>query len=141
MHHYGHLIRVLHCAISRSMTDALGQMELTSSQGRLLGYLARREEPLCPRDIEEEFHLSHPTVSGLLARLEKKQFIALRPDERDRRCKRIYILPKGMNCHEKINKTILENEERIVRGFSQEEKALFADFLTRAAGNMDSFSS
>lgn len=140
MRHYGHLIRVLHCAISQSMTDALGEMELTASQGRLLGYLARREEPLCPRDIEEEFHLSHPTVSGLLARLEKKQFIALRPDERDRRCKRIYLLPKGMNCHEKINKTILENEERIVRGFSQEEKALFADFLTRAAGNMDSFS-
>ena len=130
------MFRLLHCAISQSVTQALGQMELTSAQGRIMGYLAHQKEPPCAKDIEEEFHLSHPTVWGLLSRLEKKQFIQFRPDAQDRRCKRILISPKGWDCNERIFKTILENEERVVRDFSPEEKAQFADFLARAVHNM-----
>ena len=138
MFHYGHMARVLHCAVSQSMTEALGAMELTSAQGRIIGYLAHRAQPPCAKDIEAEFHLSHPTVSGLLSRLEKKNFIEFRPDEKDGRCKRIYILPKGWDCNERISKTIQENEARIVQDFSQEEKAQFADFFVRAVRNMGS---
>ena len=130
------MARVLHCAVSQTMTEAFGEMELTSAQGRIMGHLARRKRPPCAKDIEEEFHLSHPTVSGLLSRLEKKDFIEFRPDEKDGRCKRIYVLPRGLACHERIHKTIQENEARIVRGFTPEEKAQFADFLSRAVRNM-----
>ena len=136
MIHYGHMVRVLHCAVSQAMTEALGEMELTSAQGRVMGYLARRKEPPCARDIEEEFNLSHPTVSGLLSRLEKKNFIAFRPDERDGRCKRIVISEKGLRCHERMSQVIRENEQRIVKGFSQEEREQFALLLTRAVKNM-----
>ena len=87
--------------------------------------------------IEEEFHLSHPTVSGLLARLEKKGFLEFRADGHDRRCKRIFMLPKGRQCMDTMHRTILENEERLVRGFSQTEKEQFMHLLERAIGNMD----
>lgn len=136
MPHYGRLFRVLSSSISQRMTSALGEMDLTSAQGHIIGYLAHCKEPPCPRDLEETFHLSHPTVSGLLARLEKKGFLELTADPNDRRCKRIHMLAKGWDCDERIYGTILENEERIVQGFSEEEKAQFADFLTRAAQNL-----
>ena len=138
MNHYGHMIRILHCDISQAVTGAMAQMELTSAQGRIMGFLAMCKSPPCAKDIEEKFHLSHPTVSGLLARLEKKDFIEFRPDEQDRRCKRIYMLPKGADCNEQIYHAIEENERRIVAGFSEAEKAQFADFLVRAAKNMGS---
>ena len=112
------------------------EMELTSAQGRIMGFLAMRKDPPCAKDIEEEFNLSHPTVSGILSRLEKKDFIEFRPDPQDKRCKRIYMLPKGTDCNERIYHAIQENERLIVSGFSQEEKAQFADFLTRAANNL-----
>ena len=134
--HYGYLIKILHCGTSQSMTEALSSMDLTSAQGHLIGFLARSDKPLCARDIEEAFHLSHPTVSGLLSRLEKKTFLELRPDPEDRRCKRIYLLPKGRECIEIMDRTILNNEERFVRGFTQEEKEQFAAYLTRAIRNM-----
>ena len=136
MRHFGHAVRILHWCTDQSMTNALAQMELTAAQGRIMGYIAHSREPPCPRDLEEAFHLSHPTVSGLLSRLEKKGFIEFRPDEKDRRCKRIYVLPKGMECTEMMHRTIEENEERMVQGFTEEEKELFRSFLKRSIANM-----
>ena len=118
------------------MTAALTSMDLTAAQGHVMGYIAHREIPPCPRDIEEAFHLSHPTVSGLLSRLEKKGFIEFRTDENDRRCKRIHILPKGMELEETMHKTILATEDQLVQGFTDEEKAQFRQFLIRAIQNM-----
>lgn len=112
------------------------KLELTGVQGRIMGYLGVCETPPCARDIEEKFKLSHPTVSGLLSRLERKNFIEFRPDAQDKRRKRVYILPKGVDCNEQIYRVIQSNEQQIVKGFSQEEKAQFTDFLTRAARNL-----
>lgn len=135
-HHYGHLVRVLHACTDQVVTQALAEMELTAAQGRLMGYLAMRETPPCPRDIEEEFQLSHPTVSGLLSRLEKKGFISFRPDEDDRRSKRIYISPKGRACNETMYRILQENEVKMVRDFTEEEQTQFASLLERAIANM-----
>lgn len=134
--YYGHKIRILHWCTDQSMTAALEKMDLTAAQGHIMGYLSHRSEPPCPRDIEEVFHLSHPTVSGLLSRLEKKGFIAISPDARDRRCKRIHILPKGRESLETMHQTILHNENRLVQNFTEEEKLLFSDLLNRAIANM-----
>lgn len=118
------------------MTNALETMDLTAAQGHIMGYLAHRKTPPCPRDIESAFHLSHPTVSGILSRLEQKGFLELRTDPDDRRCKRIYVLPKGKQCLDLMHNTISSNEQRMVQGFSEEEQAQFAALLQRAITNM-----
>ena len=134
--HYGHLVRILHWCTDQVMTSALEAQELTAAQGHIMGYLSRQEQPPCPRDIEEAFHLSHPTVSGLLSRLEQKGFIELKTDPEDRRCKRIYVLEKGWQCHELMHQTIRENERRMTEGFTEEERECFSDLLQRAIRNM-----
>ena len=134
--HYGHRIRVLHGCMDQIMSAAVARMDLTPVQSRIMGYLVHRKDAPCARDVEEEFQLSHPTVSGILSRLEKKNFIEFRTDTVDRRCKRIYVLEKGWEHVEQIHRTIQENEERIVEGFSEEEKEQFAVFLERAIRNM-----
>ena len=133
---YGFLIRVLHHCARQSMDSAMETMELTAAQGPIMAYLAHAEQPLCPRDLEAEFHLTHPTVSGLLSRLEQKGFVELRTDPEDRRCKRIYILDKGWQCHEVMHRTIQENERRMTEGFTEEERELFSNLLRRAIQNM-----
>ena len=134
--HYGHQLRILHWQFDQTVSIALAEMELTAAQGQIMGFLSHRNTPPCSRDIEEALHLSHPTVSGLLSRLEKKGFIEFRSDPVDRRCKRIYVLPKGHACHETIHHIIDENEAKVVSGFTEEEKAQFAALLQRAISNM-----
>lgn len=134
--HFGFLLGVLHRCNQHSMDSALEKMELTAAQGHIMAYLAHVKQPPCPRDVEAKFHLTHPTVSGLLSRLEQKGFIELRTDPEDRRCKRIFVLPKGRQCHDLMHQTIVGNERRIVEGFTQEERELFFSFLQRAIQNM-----
>ena len=69
------MLRILHWCADQAMTNALATMDLTAAQGHIMAYLDHQKAPPCPKDIEEAFHLSHPTVSGLLARMEKKGFI------------------------------------------------------------------
>lgn len=134
--YYGHLARVLHACTDQTMTAALAQMELTAAQSHILCYITYRKNPPCARDIEEAFQLSHPTVSGILSRLEQKEFIEMRPDALDRRCKRIYIREKGLEVDEIMHQTVRSTEERMVQGFTEEEKAQFTDLLCRAIDNM-----
>ena len=133
---YGFLVRILHWCTHQSMDNAMETMDLTAAQGHIMAYLVHANQPPCPRDLEAEFHLTHPTVSGLLSRLEQKGFIQLRTDPEDRRCKRIYVLEKGMQCHDLMHRTIQENERRMTDGFTPEEKELFSDLLQRAIRNM-----
>jgi len=135
--HYGHLIRVLHCCCDQSMTENLEKMDLTASQGRLLGFIARRgDTPTYAKDVEMALDLSHPTVSGLLSRLEQKGFLTQETDPKDRRSKRIVLLEKGKACQEWMYQRLLAHEERIVRGFSPEERAQFLALLQRAIENL-----
>ena len=134
--HIGPKFRILHWCTDQLLNEALAKMDLTSSQGRIIGFIARQSAPPCCRDLEQTFQLSHPSVSGTLSRLEKKGFLEARPDPDDRRLKRLYLLPKGLECHKQIHSTIQSIEEQIVQGFTPEEKALFTDFLQRAAANM-----
>ena len=118
------------------MDNAMESMELTAVQGHIMAYLAHAKQPPCPRDLEAEFHLTHPTVSGILSRLEQKGFLELRTDPEDRRCKRIYVLDKGWQCHEVMHSTIQENERRMTEGFTPEEQEVFSALLQRAIRNM-----
>ena len=101
-------MRILHWCCDQTMTEALNNMGLTASQGRLMAFLAHRgEQPTYAKDVEAEFHLSHPTVSGLLSRLEQKDFLELKTDPNDRRRTLVRITPKGeesrLICESRLN--------------------------------------
>lgn len=134
--HFGHYFRVLHWCTDQMMTDSLSKIGLTSAQGHIMCFLLHQPAPPCPRDVEEALQLSHPTVSGILSRLEEKVFIEIRPDPEDRRCKRIYVLPRGQEFASLMHQNIQTIETRIVDGFSEAEQQQFIRLLNRAIANM-----
>ena len=132
----GHYIKMLHFLMDQRLNRELTEWDLTSAQGRIIGYLTHHSEAPCARDLEEFFGLSHPTVSGLLSRMEAKGFLEMRSDPSDRRIKRLFLMEKGYACSKQIRANILDNEARMVNGFSEEERELFLSFLRRATENM-----
>ncbi len=129
-------LRRLHWCADQAMSEGLSQMDLTASQGCAMGFLNHCDSPPMAKDFEEALHLSHACASGILSRLEKKGFIAFRPDENDKRCKRIYTLQKAEDCHAHMHGIVENLEQTITRNFSPEERIQFLGFLDRAIENL-----
>ena len=119
------------------MNRKLQELELTCAQGHAIGFLRHSKEPPCARDMETAYGLSHATVSGILSRMESKGFIEQRPDPKDRRIKRIYLLEKGTACSESIHRHIEESEGIMAEGFTAEELKQFRGYLRRAISNLE----
>ena len=72
----GPRLRHLSNRITQYMDQQFLALDLTSTQSFILHHLVLHEgEQIYPKDIEKRFHLTHPTVSGVLQRLEAKDFV------------------------------------------------------------------
>ena len=129
--------RLLDQAGKQRVDQQFQEMELTAMQSYVLRYLHDRAgEVVYPKDIEQRFHLTHPTVSGLLARLEAKGFIVCTPDPDDRRCKRESTTEKAEQCHLRIRDTFHALEQETLQNFSPEEVQTLLRLLDRAIENL-----
>ena len=129
--------RLLDQAGKQRVDQQFQEMELTAMQSYVLRYLHDRAgEVVYPKDIEQRFHLTHPTVSGLLARLEAKGFIVCTPDPDDRRCKRVSATEKAEQCYLRIRDTFHALEQETLQNFSPEEVQTLLRLLDRAIENL-----
>ena len=137
--HLGHRVRILSQAIRQAIDRKLCDLDLTGQQSFIIRYLSERQgEVVYPKDIERRFNLTHPTVSGLLQRLESKGFLTCEPDPDDRRYKRIVLTEKAAECQKEIWQHIRERKdgESIMYStngnekFTNEDEKLLAEIET-----------
>lgn len=133
----GLLTKQVHNLTDQILNRAIAELDLTPTQAHVLGYLVRhRDTMLCLRDVEECFGLTHPTVSGILSRLEDKGFLTFCPDKRDRRIKRIAVTDRALECDARIRQAIDNMEARVIRDFTPEEQTQLNSLLCRAIRNL-----
>ena len=76
-----YLINYLHKLIDQDLDKRLSEYGLTSQQGRILFFVSGKTRfegiEVHQNDIENEYHLSKSTVSGLVKRMEKKGLITI----------------------------------------------------------------
>lgn len=136
--HLGHRVRILSQAIRQEIDRKLLDLDLTGQQSFILRFLAERQDAVVyPKDIERRFNLTHPTVSGLLQRLEAKGFLTCTPDPDDRRYKRVALTKRGLECQEEIYRHILSMEQAMTAGMSAEDVETLIRLLDRAAENLN----
>lgn len=134
----GPRIKRISNALDRKRTLDLEDMELTSSQGLVLGYLHRRAgEAVYPGDIGKYFGMSHPTVTGILQRLEAKEFITYADDPEDRRKKQVRLTEKAAECHQRMRDRFLETEAQLTEAMSPGELETLISLLDRMIEKMD----
>ena len=133
----GPRLRHLSNRITQYMDQQFLALDLTSTQSFILHYLVLHEgEHLYPKDIEKRFHLTHPTVSGVLQRLEAKDFVVLEPDRDDRRRKRIRLTERARQCDAAVGQAFETLERVMCSGMSDEEQQTLLRLLDLAADNL-----
>ena len=138
--HLGAFIRSISNAMAQNMQQNSEQLGLTSSQGMFLHHLWYRQEILgestYAKDLEEFFDIKHPTVSGILQRMETAGFVKLVASETDRRCKAIHLTQKAMDAHAQTDACIQQTEHQLVATMTDAEVQEFRRLLQIAAKNL-----
>lgn len=133
----GPRVRLLSHSIRLAIDRNLTEMDLTGQQSFVLRYLSEHEDSVVyPKDIERRFRLTHPTVSGILQRLERKGYIICVPEPNDRRCKRITLTPVAREVQMDIWRHINDMEQTMTRGMRQDEIETLLRLLDLAAQNL-----
>ena len=124
-------------ALERKRTLDLEDMNLPSSQAFVLGYVIKhREEPVTSGDICRHFDLSHPTVTGILQRLECKGFLTYAEDSSDRRKKQICVTEKALAVQQNARERCQETETLVSGSMTEEELRTLVSLLDRVIANI-----
>lgn len=118
---------LLHRSFKKQLDERLKEWELTGVQFGVLSQLGRLEcagqEEVYQKDLELAAHMTHPTMTEIIKRLEKQGFVRCRPGERDRRYKCISTTEKSRQLGREMAEVDRQVFDKLCSGLGGEQKA------------------
>lgn len=106
----------------RTKADAdLRAHGLTMTQSRVLRFLSDSGGEATQKEIEDFLSVSHPTVVGIVSRLEQNGFITFHPDSADKRNKVVVLTEKAVRVDKEMKEIIRRQDEKLFASLSQEQ--------------------
>ena len=128
----GRLIHILSHTMKRhNPAEVMENDDLTTMQKHVLKFilLETMHRDLYQKDIEEEFQVRKPTVTGILKLMEKNGYIYRESAKQDARLKQIIPTEKAEKIRPAILKSIEEGEAKMLRGIPKEDVELCKQVL------------
>ena len=133
------LFKIADVTFSKRLNSANEEYGLTGNQAQLLGTIRKcREEmdEVFPSTLEERIHVSRPTMSGLLKRLEAKGFIIFAPSSKYKRYKQVLLTEKAEAVNQRIGEKIFETERKMLEGISEEDVEIARTIVKKMIENI-----
>src|SRR5574344_322667 len=119
----GILIKNLDESLKKSANSYFKTFALTFSQVNVLGYIdSLPEKCATQKELETYLNVSHPTINGILKRLEEKGIIETKVYVNKRLNKSVVITEKGKELGRKLEANKNEQEKILEQYISKEEK-------------------
>jgi len=124
------LIVYLHKQCNNDLFEAVGTLELSLTQIKLLGHLADVSEPISLKAAAEFVHVSLPGASRLVDDLVRRGFVERNEDAEDRRMKRVALTPVGATVISRLNAARFRRLAQFVETLSDPEHEQLAAALS-----------
>ncbi len=122
--------------LRRSVFDEfMKPMALTRSQWWILAHLSRHDG-MIQSDLANVLDLGKAALGGLIDRLEASTFIERRPDDKDRRVKRIFLTTQGTQIIAEMRTHSHHMSERILDGLDTASRQSLVDMLALVKRNL-----
>ena len=129
----------IHTITATFLTEKLKQQgfnDFASSHGNILFQLNKNGK-MTMGELAKAINRDKSTATVLVRKLENEGFVSIINDENDKRNKYILLSKKGME-YTKITSEISEELlSTFYKGFSDQEKQIFLDFLERIVNNFE----
>ena len=137
MEHIGYFFKRIDNRLKSNADAALGKHGLTFAQSRIIRFLAERGGQTTQKEIEDYAHVSHPTIVGIVTRMEQSGFLSTCTDPSDKRNKVVRLTDKAKDINLEIRRSIDNGERAMLRSFSEEEIEQLRGYLIRICDNLD----
>ncbi len=136
-HGIGYQFKIINDRIKQRADADLQAHDMTLTQTRVLGFIMEAGGQVAQKDIERDLQVSHPTVVGVVSRMEQKGFLTSWVDPMDRRNKLIRVTPKAIETDRQINATVQKQDEKLLRGLTPQQIEVLRACLDHIAKNLE----
>ncbi len=137
----GYRFSVLHRASKKFIDEQIKDFDVTGVQLFVLGQLRRLEnmgmEEVNQKDLEKASHVTHPTMTELLKRLERKGLIRCERSKTDRRYKCVYSTDKVKDIDRNMRQADERSFAELCRGLTEEQIKQFIAITDIMAANAE----
>jgi DNA-binding MarR family transcriptional regulator len=123
------LIVHVHKNCNSDLFEALGMLELTLTQIKLLHHLEEPDVELSIKELAELVALSLPAASRTVDDLVRRGFVERREDPEDRRMKRVRSTEDGRGANRRLNAARLSGLRKFTDSLSGAERDAVATAL------------
>ncbi len=135
--HIGYLLKNIADKLHGRADANFKKYNLTFQQSKIIGFLSFKNDCASQKEIENFLQVSHPTVVGIVTRMEQNGFLTVCVDETDRRNKIVKLTPKSIELWKSLRHTIEENEKKISKGLTEQQISEFINMLEIIYQNLD----
>ncbi len=132
----GYLFKRIHDRLKMSADAVFEKNNFTSSQARLMEFVDVKGGQVTQKSIEEYLRVSHPTVVGIVSRLERSGFLECHMDPEDKRNKIVCMTEKAFSVGNELAEGRIMTEQKLLNHMSQQEIAELRSLLDRVYRNL-----
>jgi DNA-binding MarR family transcriptional regulator len=125
------LIVFLHKHCNSDLFEAMGALELSITQIKLLHHLEDADRELTLKEAAELVLISLPAASRTVDDLVRRGFVIRHEDADDRRCKRVSPTEAGRSVVRRLNAARLIGLETFVMTLTEDERAVLGAALSQ----------
>lgn len=133
----GGIIKYISDKVRQKADNNLKDHNVTLSQVRVLNFLWRENGSCSQKQIEDFLQVSHPTVVGLVSRMEQSGYIQTSVSSDDKRNKIVTVTDSGMALANELCRFMDDMDNRMLEGLSEEQQSQLADMLLTVAKNLE----
>ena len=133
----GGIINYISDKVRQKADNNLKDHNVTLSQVRVLNFLWRENGSCSQKQIEDFLQVSHPTVVGLVSRMEQSGYIQTSVSSDDKRNKIVTVTDSGMALASELCRFMDDMDNRMLKGLSEEQQSQLADMLLTVAKNLE----
>ena len=131
----GYLIKSINDKLKVRADAELKQYHLTISQSRVLVYLRSRGGQATQKEIETFLDVAHPTIVGLVSRMEQNGYVTCWPCE-DGRNKYVKLTPQAEAIDKDMQENMQASEEMLLAPLSPEDRERLRGLLLTVADHL-----
>lgn len=134
----GKEVQMLSRKIKRKLDETFVGCGVTGVQVLILKFIYdnSKDRKVYAKDIENEFDLRRATITGILKLLEQNSLIKRNVVDEDTRLKELVVTEKALVIINKIDKTLKEFENNLIKDISKDELLCFINTMDKLSQNL-----